>query len=78
MIIVIIVIIDTIGTINTINTIGTIGAIISISLRGIGKAEAERLAKRSLTSKGVGKSSLSEAEVLSSLQKQSDAAVSIL
>ena len=52
----IIVIIDIIDTINTINTIGTIGTIISISLRGrqsrsgalsvgIGKAEAERLAK---------------------------------
>ena len=68
----IIVIIDTIGTINTINTIGTIGAIISISLR--------RRQSRSgvLASKVLEMSCLSEAEGLSSLQKQRDAAVSIL
>ena len=62
-------IIDTIDIIDTINTIGTI---ISISLRGR-QSRSEELA-----SKGVGKSSLSEAEGLSSFPKQSDAAVSIL
>ena len=66
MIIVIIVIIDTIGT------IGTIGTIISISLRGR-QSRSEVLASKVLEM-----SSLSEAEELSSLQKQRDAAVSIL
>ena len=66
MIIVIIVIIDTIGTINT------IGTIISISLRG------RQSRSEAFASEGVGKSSLSEAEGLSSFPKQSDAAVSIL
>ena len=68
----IIVIIDTIGTINTINTIGTIGAIISISLRG------RQSRSEAFASKRLEMSSLSEAEGLSSLQKQRDAAVSIL
>ena len=72
MIIVIIVIIVIINTIDTIDTINTIGTIISISLRG------RQSRSGVLASKGVGKSSLSEAEGLSSLQKQSDAAVSIL
>ena len=64
-----IVIIDTINTINTINTIGTI---ISISLRG------RQSRSGVLASKGVRKSSLSEAEGLSNFPKQRDAAVSIL